>query len=306
MKSVRHLWQISQSSVKYVARNKFNWEIIRQIWYNLAAPKQVISQKLKKMAKEQKETELNIPNHVAIIPDGNRRWARSRKLPTLVGHSKGFDKANEVIRKGRDLGVHTMTLWAFSTENWNRSQEEVDYLMKLYEEKVDKHLEEAKKEDVRIYHLGRKDRIPESLRNKIIQAEEETKDKTKHVLNIALDYGGHDELLRAMGRAYKDIEEGNKSVEDLSNVVGKYNGKYPYYEFKNYLDTMEQPYPYVDLLIRTSGEQRVSGFLSWQLAYCEYYFAKVHMPAFGEKEFVEALKDFSNRERRFGGDSKKQ
>lgn len=257
------------------------------------------------MTNNNEEIKINVPNHVAIIPDGNRRWARDRKLPTLIGHTKGFDKANEVIRRARKLGVHTMTLWAFSTENWNRTKEEVDYLMDLFEKKVDEHLEEAKKENVRIYHLGRKDRIPDGLRNKIIQAEEETKDKTKHVLNIALDYGGHDELLRAMNRAYTDIKEGKKTIDDMSNEVGKYNGKYPYYEFKNYLDTQEQPYPYVDLLIRTSGEQRVSGFLSWQLAYCEYYFAKVHMPDFGEEQFEQALKDFSNRERRFGGDSKK-
>lgn len=245
--------------------------------------------------------QLNIPNHIAIIPDGNRRWAKSKGLPTLMGHKKGFDTANEDIKKARELGVHTMTLWAFSTENWNRSKEEIDYLMKLYEENIEDNLKEARKTETKIVHLGRKDRIPNSLREKIIKAEKETKDFNKHVLNIALDYGGHDELLRAAEKMVEDIKSDKITMEDIKKEVGKYNNKYPYYMFKNYLDTKDQPYPYPDLLIRTSGEQRLSGFLSWQIAYTELYFTDLHMPDFGPEELVKAIEFYSTRNRRFGG-----
>lgn len=248
---------------------------------------------------------LKIPNHVAIIPDGNRRWAKENGFPSLIGHQKGFETANKVIEKARDMGVHTMTLWAFSTENWNRSQEEVAYLMKLYEENIEDNLQKAKKEGVRIYHLGRKERIPNSLKEKIIKAEEETKNFEKYVLNIALDYGGHDDILRAMQKFYQDIKNNNISADDIFKEVGKYNGKYPYYLFSKYLDTQDQPYPYPDLVIRTSGEYRLSGYLSWQIAYAELYFAKEHMPAFGPVEFEKAIEDFSQRDRRFGGNSAK-
>jgi undecaprenyl diphosphate synthase len=245
--------------------------------------------------------QLNIPNHVAIIPDGNRRWAKNKGLPTFMGHKKGFDTANDVIKKSRELGVHTITLWAFSTENWNRSKEEIDYLMKLYESNIEDNLKEAKKTETKIIHLGRKDRIPNSLKEKIIKAEEETKDFNKHVLNVALDYGGHDELLRASERLILDIKTNKITIEDTKKEIGKYKNKYPYYMFKNYLDTKDQPYPYPDLLIRTSGEQRLSGFLSWQIAYTELYFTDLHMPDFGPEELVKAIEFYSTRNRRFGG-----
>ena len=243
------------------------------------------------------DKQLNIPNHIVIIPDGNRRWARSKGLPTFEGHRKGFDAANADIRKARELGIHTLTLWGFSTENWNRSKEEIDYLMKLFETNIEKNLKEAKKNEARIYHLGRKDRLPKPLLDKIAKAEEETKDFNKHVLNIGLDYGGHDEILRAIEKV---IKEKLKS-EDIRKETGRLYDKYPYYAFKNYLDTKDQPYPYPDLVIRTSGEQRLSGFMSWQMAYSEIYFAQVHMPDFGPEELVKAIEDFSSRNRTFGG-----
>ena len=243
----------------------------------------------------------NMPNHVAIIPDGNRRWAESKGLPNLEGHRRGFNAANADIKKSREMGIFAMTLWAFSTENWNRSKEEIDYLMKLFENNIDSNLKEAKKVGSRIVHLGRKDRIPESLKNKIIKAEEETKHLDKHVLNIALDYGGHDELLRAMKKMHQDIAENKISIDDINNVVGKYKDKYPYYLFKNYLDTADQPHPYPDLIIRTSGEMRLSGFLSWQCAYSELYFTNLHMPDLTPQEFEKAVLSYSQRTRRFGG-----
>ncbi|MBU1110838.1 di-trans,poly-cis-decaprenylcistransferase [Patescibacteria group bacterium] len=243
----------------------------------------------------------NVPRHIAIIPDGNRRWARGRGVPTFEGHLRGFDIAPDIFRAAREMGVHTITAWAFSTENWNRSKAEINYLMKLYEKFIDRNLADAKKDKVRIYHLGRKDRIPNSLRKKIENAEKETENNQKHVLNVALDYGGHDELLRAMKRASDAVERREVKFENLQQEVGKYNGKYPYYLFKNYLDTQGQTNPYPDLIIRTSGEQRVSGFMSWQLAYAEYYWEKDHFPDFTPEKLKKAILDFSHRRRRFGG-----
>ena len=145
---------------------------------------------------------LVIPNHIAIIPDGNRRWARERKFPTFEGHRRGFDVGLKIGRKIRSLGVNTTTFWAFSTENWNRTPEEINYLMKLYEAFVEKNLKEALKEKVRIIHIGRKDRIPKSLLKKITHSEEKTKSFTKYFLNVALDYSGRDEIIRTVRKIY--------------------------------------------------------------------------------------------------------
>ncbi len=236
--------------------------------------------------------------HVAIIPDGNRRWAKDHHLPSLMGHRRGFDRAVEIGRTARDMGIHTLTLWGFSTENWNRSRSEVNYLMGIFESMFDKHLEEAKKNETRIYHLGRKDRLPKSLLQKITEAEQETRSFTRHVFNIALDYGGHDEILRAIVKAVADSKG---KAEDYFQSRGKYHDKYPYYAFKDHLDTGDQPYPYPDLIIRTSGEYRLSGYLLWQSAYSELYFEKVHFPDFTPDRFKRAILEYSNRKRRFGG-----
>jgi len=248
---------------------------------------------------------LIIPNHIAIICDGNRRWAKKRGLPSLMGHKYGFDALNKLIKYAREIGVHTMTLWGFSTENWNRSKEEVDYLMKLFEDNiVGENLEEAKKSEAKIIHLGRKDRFPESLRRKLIQVEEETKKFTKHILNMALDYGGHDELLRAVKSFVEDHDNNEVSIDKIYEENGKYQDKYPYFGFTQYLDTANQPYPYPDLVIRTGGEQRLSGFLPWQAAYSELYFPKLFLPEFTPNDLLDAIKDYSTRDRRFGGNTK--
>lgn len=227
-----------------------------------------------------------IPDHIAIIPDGNRRWARARGLNTLEGHRKGFDRAVEVSRAARELGVHTVTLWGFSTENWDRAKEEVSYLMQLYGKLVDDYLKEANKEKVKIIHLGRKDRIPKALLKKIVYAENETKDNTKHIVNIAIDYGGQDDIIRATRAMIRDKVMPQKVDKEL---------------FEKYLDTKDQPYPYVDLIIRTSGEQRTSGFLLWQSAYSEMYWEDGHFPDFTPEKLREAILDYSRRRRRFGG-----
>jgi len=227
-----------------------------------------------------------IPNHIAIIPDGNRRWARARGLYTLEGHRAGFEASVKVCRAAREWGVHTVTLWGFSTENWDRTEKEVSYLMNLYKKLIDDFLEEAKENEVRIYHLGRKDRLPKFLMKKIEQAEKETAKYTKHIMNICLDYGGHDDILRAVQNIIKD----GVKAEDINKEL-----------MEKYIDTHNQPYPYVDLMIRTSGEQRTSGFLLWESPYTEYYWDNGHFPDFSPEKLKDAIIDSSRRRRRFGG-----
>lgn len=230
-----------------------------------------------------------VPNHIAIIPDGNRRWARARGFHTLQGHKVGFERAVELARAAREMGIHTVTLWGFSTENWDRTPGEVSYLMKLYSKLVDDYLKEAHKDNVRIIHIGRKDRIPGFLMRKITKAEEETKENSRYTANLAIDYGGHDDIVRAV----KHMIEDEVSAEKVDKKL-----------FENYLDTRDQPFPYVDLLVRTSGEQRTSGLLLWQMEYAEMYWEESHFPDFTVEKLREAILDYSRRRRRFGGNDK--
>ncbi len=218
--------------------------------------------------------------------DGNRRWARARGLPTFAGHKAGFDAAMKVARAARDLGVHTFSVYGFSTENWDRSAEEIRYLMVLYWKMVEEMRKQAKKEGIRFVHLGRKDRFPKDLIKFINQVEEETRNNSNNVFNAALDYGGRDEILRATRRIMEDGIAADKVDEKL---------------FASYLDTGDQPYPNVDLFIRPSGEQRTSGMLLWQMAYAEYYWELEHLPDMTPEKLREAIIDYSCRRRRFGG-----
>ena len=224
----------------------------------------------------------NIPNHVAIIPDGNRRWAKENGKNTYEGHKKGFEALIRIAKKARTLGIKVFTVWAFSTENWKRSKEEVSYLMKLYETMLDKYLTEALKDKIRIIHLGRKDRINENLKNKIINVEEKTKKFDKNYLCIALDYGGKDEIIRA--------------ISNIKYQKSKVNEN----DFNQFLDTKDLPYPNPDLIIRTSGEQRLSGFLLWQSQYSELVFIEKYLPDYTDDDFENTIKKFSARQRRFG------
>lgn len=228
---------------------------------------------------------MNIPNHVAIILDGNRRWAKEHGLPAFEGHRRGLDNLIEVGKKARKMGIKTLTYWGFSTENWSRSQKEVNYLMKLYEVAIDKNLEMALKEKIKIIHLGRKDRLHKILVKKIIYAEEKTKIFTKHNLCIALDYGGRDEVLRAAQQA----QMSDVKCQNLTEKI-----------FEHFLDTKNLPQQDVDLIIRTSGEQRMSGFMMWQGAYAEYIFVKKYFPDFTPDDFKKCIKEYNLRNRRFG------
>ncbi len=227
-----------------------------------------------------------LPNHLAIIPDGNRRWAKLHHLPSITGHQKGLRVLLQMAKQARKWGIHTVTLWGFSTENWQRDEKEVQYLMKIEEAMVKKYLPEFQKDKVRIIHLGRKDRIPQSFQKTLERFEKETALNHKHVLNLAVDYGGRDEIIRAVKRVLS-------SKYQVSSISEE--------DFAKFLDTHDQPYPYPDLLIRTSGEMRTSGLLPWQMAYAEFVFIKKHLPDCLIEDLRQAILEYSRRERRLGG-----
>ncbi|MBI4059422.1 di-trans,poly-cis-decaprenylcistransferase [Candidatus Microgenomates bacterium] len=234
-------------------------------------------------------SDIVVPHHVALICDGNRRWARARGLPIHKGHEQGGEAIGEIARACRDFGIHTFTVWVFSTENWSRGEKEAGGILKIIEKALDQHISEAKKDDVRIIHLGRKDRLPESLARKLRQAENDTRNNKSYVFNLAIDYGGHDEIVRVT----RKIVDDKIPVEAIDEKL-----------FASYLDTNDQPYPYIDLLIRTSGEERLSGFMPWQTNYAEIWWDECLLPDFDRAKFREALLDYSRRRRRFGaGDS---
>lgn len=222
--------------------------------------------------------ERKIPNHVAIIADGNRRWASERSLPSFEGHRRGFENIKALSKKAKVLGIQVITFWVFSTENWKRAADEVGYLMNLAEKVIDSQIQDAKEEETRIIHIGRKDRLPEKLKIKIEKAESETKKFTKYYFVMALDYGGHDEIERAI-KKMKDVH--SEKIED-------------------YLDTHILPYPNPDLIIRTSGEERLSGFMTWQSAYSEYLFSPLYFPDFGPEALEKSVLEYGERKRRFG------
>lgn len=231
-----------------------------------------------------------MPNHVAMILDGNRRWARARGLEPWRGHAAGYEAVKKLSRASRELGVHTFTVWAFSTENWERPEVEIKEIMKLFRHALDEMEPDLHKEHARLVHLGRKDRLPKDAMDHMARLERETKKYgEEHVINMALDYGGHDEIIRAVNKA---LEKGEKGIDAKS--------------FEKYLDTADQLYPYVDLFIRTSGEQRTSGLLPWQMDYAEYYFVQDHLPDFLPEMLREAVLDFSRRRRRFGANDKEE
>jgi len=227
-----------------------------------------------------------VPNHIAIILDGNGRWARSRGLPVTKGHEAGAKALRKILDTSREIGVHTLTVWGFSTENWKRPPAERAKIFELIKNTLKEEFKRAKEEDVRFHHIGRKDRLPKGLLRLIKKTEEETKDNSSYVLNVALDYGGRDEVLRAVRKIVKDKIPAGKINEKL---------------LSSYLDTANQPYPYPDLYIRTSGEQRTSGYLMWQMVYSEIYFERDHLPDLTPEKLKAAILDYSRRRRRFGG-----
>ena len=224
-----------------------------------------------------------IPQHVAIIMDGNGRWAKERKLPRLVGHRQGVKNLRRVLEACGEFGIKYLTIFAFSTENWERPEEEVRGLINILEDVIDSELDEMNERGVQLRHLGRLNRLSEELQAKVHQAVELTKDNHRLHLSIAWNYGGRDEIVQAVEK----ITAAGIGPEDITEDL-----------ISQHLYTSEIPDP--DLIIRTSGELRVSNFLIWQGAYAEWFVTPKYWPDFGREELLEALIDYAERERRFG------
>ncbi len=225
-----------------------------------------------------------IPRHVAIIMDGNGRWALSRGLPRIAGHKAGTENLRRVIRSSVEFGVKYLTIYAFSTENWGRPHEEVRGLMRILEDVIDRELAELNKEGVQLRHIGRLERLMPKLQKKVLHAIEMTRNNDRLVLNVAFNYGGRDEIVQAIQRLMKDGVAVEKVTDELVS---------------RYLYTAGVPDP--DLIIRTSGELRVSNFLIWQAAYSEWYITPTYWPDFDKEEYRNALEQYGKRDRRYGG-----
>lgn len=231
---------------------------------------------------------MNIPQHIAIILDGNGRWAKAKGMPRNYGHAQGSKNVERICEEAYKMGVKYLTVYAFSTENWSRPKEEVDALMKLLRNYMKTCLKTAAKNRMKVRVLGDKTKLDDDIRKRIEELEKATVDNDVLNFQIALNYGSRDEMIRAMKKMAADCKEGKLEVEDISESV-----------FEAYLDTHDIPDP--DLLIRTSGELRLSNYLLWQLAYTEFYFTDVLWPDFTKKELEKAILHYNNRDRRFGG-----
>lgn len=230
---------------------------------------------------------MNVPNHIAIILDGNGRWAKSKGMPRNYGHAQGSKNVEMICEEAYKMGVQYLTVYAFSTENWNRPKEEVDALMKLLRNYMKTCLKTAAKNRMCVRVLGDKTGLDADIRERIEELEQATKDNDGLHFQIALNYGSKDEILRAVNHLIEDRENGKVSKDKVTAEC-----------LEGYLDTAGLPDP--DLLIRTSGEQRISNFLLWQLAYAEFYFADVHWPDFSKEELIKAIEVYNSRDRRFG------
>ena len=231
---------------------------------------------------------MNVPQHIAIILDGNGRWAKAKGMPRNYGHAQGSKNVERICKEAYKMGVKYLTVYAFSTENWSRPKEEVDALMKLLRNYMKTCLKTAAKNRMKVRVLGDKTRLEEDIRTRIDELEKATIDNDGLNFQIALNYGSRDEMIRAMKKMAADCKDGKLEVEDISENV-----------FETYLDTHDIPDP--DLLIRTSGELRLSNYLLWQLAYTEFYFTDVLWPDFTKQELEKAILHYNNRDRRFGG-----
>lgn len=235
----------------------------------------------------QKIKKAPLPRHIAIIMDGNGRWAKKRSLPRTAGHAAGMRRVREVIRAVDELGVHVLTLYSFSTENWKRPKKEVEYLMKLPIKFLKSDLQELVDRNVKVQMLGDINKLPELTRSALTEFVEKTKENTGLILNFAINYGSRDEILIAIQQLLADIQSGKVEHSEINENL-----------FNEYLLTRGLPDP--DLVIRTSGEIRISNFLLWQIAYSELWFTDVLWPDFSKKLLYEAIVSFQKRSRRYG------
>ena len=229
-----------------------------------------------------------IPEHIGIIMDGNGRWAKAKGYPRTVGHKAGVETIRRILKEAQRLGVKYITLYAFSTENWKRPKEEVGALMKLLVQYFRLELNELHENGVVVNTIGDISKLPKECIEEIKKAKEKTKNNTGIVMNLALNYGGRDEIVRAIKLLTKDVAEGKISAEEIDEK-----------SIENYLYTAGMPDP--DMIIRPSGEQRLSNFLLWQCAYSEFWYSDINWPDFTEQDLRRAIFDFQNRDRRFGG-----
>ncbi|OYD09475.1 isoprenyl transferase [Paludifilum halophilum] len=228
-----------------------------------------------------------LPRHVAMIMDGNGRWAKKRGLPRIAGHRAGMQTVCDIIRAADDLGIEVLTLYSFSTENWKRPKEEINYLMGLPEEFLKMYLNEIMERNIHVRMLGQEEGLPGHTVNALHRLKEATKDNTGLELCFAMNYGSRSEILRAVERIIDDVKSGKMDKSQLNESL-----------FSSYLFTANLPEP--DLMIRTSGEVRISNFMLWQLAYSELCFTEVQWPDFSRERFYQAIEDFQRRSRRYG------
>lgn len=235
---------------------------------------------------------MNVPNHVAIILDGNGRWAKAKGMPRNYGHVQGAKTVEKICEEAYRMGINYLTVYAFSTENWSRPKDEVDQLMKLLRNYMKTCQQTAKKNNMCVRIIGDKTGLAQDIRDSIEALEEATKNNTGLHFQVAINYGSRDEIVRAINSIAEDIRAG-KDVGEITPQM-----------LEERLDTKGIPDP--DLLIRTSGEQRLSNFLLWQLAYSEFYFTNLHWPDFSKEELIKACEAYSSRDRRFGGHAKEE
>lgn len=232
-----------------------------------------------------------MPEHVAIIMDGNGRWATKRGLIRSEGHLAGSERLKEVVEYAFSHGIKVLSVFAFSTENFKRSKDEVDYLMNLFIKMFSKYFDELNKKGIRIVFSKKECGLPSKLENIIKDVTEKTKNNTKGIFNVCINYGGQDEIVDTVKKISSKVKNGELNIEDIDREVVREN---------LYVDL-----PPIDLLIRTSGEYRVSNFMLWQMSYSEFYFTDTYFPDFDSKEFEKAIESYTNRDRRFGKNSKK-
>lgn len=230
---------------------------------------------------------MKVPNHIAIILDGNGRWAKSKGMPRSYGHVKGCENLEDICEVAKELGVKYLTVYAFSTENWKRSREEVEGLMRLFRNYLKKCIKISQKNHMRVRVIGDPTAFDQDIQDKIRELEEFSKDFDELHFQIALNYGSRDEITRAVNKMLEDQKEGRLQGSVTEETIS------------DYLDTAGLPDP--DLLIRTSGEERLSNYLLWQLAYTEFYFTNVPWPDFKKDELVKAIEKYNERDRRYGG-----
>lgn len=229
----------------------------------------------------------NLPKHIAIIMDGNRRWAKDKGIPVKLGHREGAKTLEKIVRHAKDIGIKHITVYAFSTDNWKRTQEEVSTLMNLFQSYLDDYSKRADSENIRVKIIGRKQGLSSKLKDGIEKCMERTENNTGITFNIAINYGGREEIIDAVKDVCMQVREDKLKIEDIQEKTISDN-----------LYTKGQPDP--DLLIRTSGELRLSNFLTWQLAYTEFVFVDKYWPDFNDKDLDEAIEEYQKRNRRFG------